>query len=76
MDFYFNEYFGEQMVAFNFNGTNLIEFNEEMKHLTENKIRGIITSFNSERLSFEVSFPGYGEYFYPAVESIAHIISL
>jgi hypothetical protein len=47
-----------------------------MKHLTENKVQGIITSFNSERLSFEVSFPGYGEYFYPAVESISNIISL
>jgi hypothetical protein len=76
MNFYFNEYIGEQMISFNFDGTNLIEFNEEMEHLAENKIQGIITSFNPERLSFEVSFPGYGEYFYPAVESIPHIISL
>ena len=73
MDFYFNEYFGEQMVAFNFEDNSLTDV---MKHLTENKVQGIITSFNSERLSFEVSFPGYGEYFYPAVESIPHIISL
>jgi hypothetical protein len=47
-----------------------------MKHLTENKVQGIITSFSREKQLFEVSFPGYGEYFYPAVESIAHIISL
>jgi hypothetical protein len=73
MDFYFNEYIGEQMVAFNFEDNSLTDV---MKHLTENKVQGIITSFNSERLSFEVSFPGYGEYFYPAVESIPHIISL
>ena len=73
MDFYFNEYIGEQMVAFNFEDNSLTDV---MKHLTENKVQGIITSFNSERLSFELSFPGYGEYFYPAVESIPHIISL
>jgi hypothetical protein len=73
MDFYFNDYIGEQMVAFNFEETSLTEV---MKHLTENKIQGIITSFNSEKRSFDVSFPGYGEYSYPAVESISHIISL
>ena len=71
MDFYFNEYIGEQMVAFNFEDNSLTEI---MKHLTKNKIQGVITSFNSERLSFELSFPGYGEYFYPAVESIPLII--
>jgi hypothetical protein len=73
MDFYFNEYIGEQMVAFNFEDNSLTDV---MKHLTENKVQGIITSFSREKQLFEVSFPGYGEYFYPAVESIAHIISL
>jgi hypothetical protein len=73
MDFYFNEYIGEQMAAFNFEDNSLTDV---MKHLTENKVQGIITSFSREKQLFEVSFPGYGEYFYPAVESIAHIISL
>jgi hypothetical protein len=73
MDFYFNEYIGEQMVAFNFEDNSLTDV---MKNLTENKVQGIITSFSREKQLFEVSFPGYGEYFYPAVESIAHIISL
>lgn len=73
MDFYFNEYIGEQMVAFNFEDNSLTDV---MKHLTENKVQGIITSFNREKQLFEVSFPGYGEYSYPAVESISHIISL
>lgn len=73
MDFYFNEYIGEQMVAFNSEENNLTEV---MRHLTENKIQGVITSFIPEKQLFEVSFPGYGEYSYPAVQSIPYITSL
>lgn len=73
---YFNDYIGEQLKAFDFEPTLFIDFTEEMEHLTKNEVVGIITSFNIEELSFEVSFPGYGVFNYPVVESIKHITSL
>jgi hypothetical protein len=76
MEKYFNDYIGEQLKAFNFESSFFIDFTEEMRHLTENEVVGIITSFNIEVMSFEVSFPSYGVFNYPAVESIKHITSL